>query len=184
MGFASDGRIAPPSLGYLAVFSRQQGGAAWTVALLYFVSLRIIGLFTLVVRYHIAQDIAFVLELVFFRMDRDIACFRHVQRSRTMLGQNRGRALLFPGNPGKLSFSPFSRASRAIFGEGDPTPSNGRLFRRPLDGVGFSRHQGACTRKMSYGRTSTGVQTFRISYRFKLFTNRKRLTEHLSKSRL
>lgn len=94
--------------------------------------------------------------------NRDIGCSRHVQRSRTTLSQNRGRALSFPRNPGKLSVSPFSRASRAIFGEGDPTPSNGRLFGRPLDGVGFSRHQGGLYKKISYGRTSTGVTD--ISY--------------------
>ena len=77
--------------------------------------------------------------------NRDIRCSRHVQRSRTTLGQNRGRALFFPRNQGKLSVSPFSRASRAIFGEGDPTPSNGRRIRRSLDGVGSSRHQGGLT---------------------------------------
>ena len=39
------------------------------VQVLYFVSLRIIGLSALVVRYHIAYDIAFVVELVLSRMD-------------------------------------------------------------------------------------------------------------------
>ena len=39
------------------------------VQVLYLVSLRIIGLSALVVRYHIAYDIAFVVELVLARMD-------------------------------------------------------------------------------------------------------------------
>ena len=39
------------------------------VQVLYLVSLRIIGLSALVVRYHIAYDIAFVVELVISRMD-------------------------------------------------------------------------------------------------------------------